>query len=336
MQIDASRRMGAAMLMSLLIHAIGAFAAGLWSTVRPALGAQRQLSIAVDINQLRISRPPTVPPVKARRKPSPKVKVKPKPIPPPRVAPPKLSLPARALEQAQVTPSFPDATQILLNERIKPEELLRSLTALPPPREVRELTLPHEAVEEALPEGVLAVYVGGKVTIDDFVSYLRSYYGFEPSQLRGRPELIEEVLRRLLIQMVLCKMAVQKAEQINLTDPQQLDQVVRELANDMRAVEVLQQLAQQPVEVTEEEIARYYQDHKDEFGNVSLVSVRDYIKRILREQKLREQTAERLNELRKMAQVETNYDALKDPNAPPNTPLFTVDGQPFTLSLIHI
>ncbi|HID08209.1 MAG TPA: hypothetical protein EYP10_13805, partial [Armatimonadetes bacterium] len=332
MQIDASRRMGAAMLISLLIHAIGAFGVGLWSMVRPNLGAQRRLSIAVDINQLKISRPHIKPSVKPLRKPPPKVKIKSKPMPAPRIAPPKLSLPTRTLKRAQVTTAPIDATQVLFDEEIKPEELLRSLTALPPLREVRESALPHEAVEEALPEGVLAVYVGGKVTVDDFVSYLQSRYGFEPSQLRGRPELIEEALRRLLILMVLCKMAVRKAEQVNLTDPQQLDRVVRELANDMRAVEVLQQLAQQPVKVTEEEIARYYQEHRDEFGNVSLVSVRDYIKRKLHEKKLREQTVARLNELRQMAQVETNYDALKDPNAPPDTPLFIVNGQPFTIA----
>lgn len=221
---------------------------------------------------------------------------------------------------------------------VKPPSLPHPAPSMPEPvTPAPSVELPEIAVPEAPPatpsqEGnIVARYVEGTVTLEEFLAYLRDAYGTDPSLWPGEEATKRELLLRLLVQMILYRMAAREAERQGLADPSTVEEMVQALLESRRLADWVERVLEREVEVSEAELLQHYLQHREEWGDWSFSTLRPLLEERVREEKAARLLQERLEQLRAQAQVETHFEVLRDPSAPDSAPLFVVDGQAFTL-----
>ena len=218
-------------------------------------------------------------------------------------------------------------------------------------RLLEEIQIPEmsEQWEELIPEaptfapdaakrGVVAVYVGGEVTQDHVRQYIAAQFSemglarvADPARWDGTEEAKVGVVQGFLSQMILNRMAAARAEELGLGDPAAMQNVLSDRAEQERIVELVRQLDRRRIEASDEEIAAYYAQHREEFGDVALESVRDRVAARVRGAKAEARFEEYMAELRSAHDLTTNFAAASAPNADADTALFTIDGTPYTV-----
>ncbi|HIE50830.1 MAG TPA: peptidyl-prolyl cis-trans isomerase [Armatimonadetes bacterium] len=359
------KRLAISFLLSLAIHGLGAVAVRGWRVIEPPPLSAAEIRIPVEwlgtLPQVTAvpSSPTPAPPPKTsppkEKPPAPSQPVKPPP-PPKKEAPDVLLTPPDAPKPKKPTPPEPEETpppKVLVElptpetEKPAPEEpetppdrlaqlqgLLAQLGETLPAASTAEgmLALPGNLKPVSQPEaGIVATYVGGTITVDQFRRYVRALYHTDPAEWKGPVEAKVELAQGLLLDFVLTKMAVRKAEELGLADQPEVTRSWQRLAEEESLAELVARLQGQEIPVSEREILEYYTAHREEFADLPLEQVRLYIEEAVRQEKAQRLFAEYVAELRAEAEVETFYEALENPAADEATPLFTVNGESYTL-----
>lgn len=181
-------------------------------------------------------------------------------------------------------------------------------------------------------EDVVASYNGKNITIEEFKSFIaleqakeseHAYcetHGYDHTQCdsaepcESHPVDSIEGYRQMAVNLAVEQIIQEWASSQGVTQREDVQHGIKDLLEDANVSQLIDQLHEEkitPESISSWEIQQYYDDNKDTFGGKSLAEVEDEIRQILVSKKDEDFFPKYLEELKKTAGLQVNFDLLK-------------------------